>query len=91
MKDKLFSHQVQGITEQELKTDSAVMEKYGDIIGLSRPVSGKRKPMEMMNRAAQFGSFDALKGFSESIEDMTEAEQLQAEWLGDLRYLEDNC
>ena len=43
------------------------MSKYDDIINLPHHVSSKRKPMSMMNRAAQFAPFAALTGHSEAI------------------------
>jgi hypothetical protein len=41
--------------------------KYEDIIHLSRPRSGKRIPMTLENRAAQFSPFAALTGYEETI------------------------
>jgi len=43
------------------------MNEYDDIINLPHHVSDKRKPMSMMNRAAQFAPFAALTGHSEAI------------------------
>lgn len=43
------------------------IEKYEDIISLSRP-SSKRKKMSLNERAAQFSPFAALKGYEEEIE-----------------------
>ena len=37
--------------------------RYDDIIGLSRPVSGKHPPMPAGDRAAQFSPFAALTGY----------------------------
>lgn len=45
------------------------MSDYDDIINLPRHVSAKRKPMSMMNRAAQFAPFAALTGHSEAIDE----------------------
>lgn len=43
------------------------MSKYDDIIHLSHHVSRTRKPMPMINRAAQFAPFAALIGHDEAI------------------------
>ena len=40
---------------------------YDDIIDLSRPVYGKRKPMPVSDRAAQFAPFSALSGYGASV------------------------
>lgn len=41
--------------------------KYQDIIDMERPVSRKHKPMSLHDRAAQFASFAALKGYDEAV------------------------
>ena len=43
------------------------MSKYDDIIHLPHHVSRIRKPMPMINRAAQFAPFAALTGHDEAI------------------------
>lgn len=43
------------------------MSKYDDIIHLPHHVSRTRKPMPMINRAAQFAPFAALIGHDEAI------------------------
>ena len=43
------------------------MEKYGDILHLSPPISGKRAKMTNYDRAAQFSPFAALTGFEAAI------------------------
>ena len=43
------------------------MSKYDDIIHLPHHVSKTRKPMPMINRAAQFAPFAALTGHDEAI------------------------
>ena len=43
------------------------MEKYGDILHLSPPRSGKRAKMTNYDRAAQFSPFAALTGFEAAI------------------------
>lgn len=43
-------------------------DKYDDIINLPHHVSAKHPPMSMQARAAQFGSFAALKGHDEAME-----------------------
>ena len=45
------------------------MSNYQDILHLSRPVSGKRAPMSMIDRAAQFSPFAALTGYEDVIEE----------------------
>lgn len=44
------------------------MGQYNDIINLSRPKSN-RPSMSLIDRAAQFGSFQALTGHSEDVID----------------------
>ena len=46
-----------------------MMDKYADIINLSHHVSTRRPQMEIINRAAQFSPFAALKGYEEAIEE----------------------
>lgn len=46
------------------------MEKYRDIINLPRPVSKKRRPMAIGDRAAQFAPFAALTGHEEAVEEV---------------------
>ena len=41
--------------------------KYADIVDLPHPVSAKRSPMSMQDRAAQFSPFAALTGYEDSI------------------------
>ena len=43
------------------------MSRYDDIINLPHHVSKTRKPMSMINRAAQFAPFTALTGHDEAI------------------------
>ncbi len=45
------------------------MKDYHDIINLPRHVSTKRKPMPIINRAAQFAPFAALNGHEEAIKE----------------------
>lgn len=42
-------------------------KKYQDIIDMERPVSKKHKPMSIHDRAAQFASFAALKGYDAAV------------------------
>ena len=44
-----------------------MMEKYKDIIDLPHHVSQNHKPMDKINRAAQFAPFAALVGYEEAI------------------------
>ena len=43
--------------------------RYDDIIGLSRPISAKHKPMPIQDRAAQFAPFAALTGYTEAVQE----------------------
>lgn len=43
------------------------MSRYDDILHLSRPVSEKRAPMTLQDRAAQFSPFAALTGYDSVI------------------------
>jgi hypothetical protein len=45
------------------------MGKYDDIIDLPHPVSEKHPHVSMYDSAAQFSPFDALTGYSESIDE----------------------
>lgn len=45
------------------------MNKYEDIINLSRPIS-KHPPMSLNNRSAQFAPFSALTGYNEKIKEV---------------------
>ena len=51
-----------------------LIDQYADIIGLPHPVSRRHKPLSMMERAAQFAPFAALKGFDDEIDRTTEEE-----------------
>ena len=42
-----------------------VLERYGDILDLPRPVSALHPPMPAAERAAQFAPFAALTGLDE--------------------------
>ena len=44
------------------------LKKYSDIIDMPHHRSDKRKHMTMLERAAQFAPFAALKGYDEEIE-----------------------
>ena len=44
------------------------MKGYGDMVSLPRPVSDRRLPMPMKNRAAQFAPFAALTGYDEAVQ-----------------------
>lgn len=52
--------------------------RYDDIIDLSRPVSGKHRPMSREDRAAQFAPFAALTGYTEAVKKA--AEEFQDEY-----------
>lgn len=49
------------------------MGKYDNIINLPYPPKGKKSNITPEDRAAQFGSFKALNGFDEAIEDENRA------------------
>lgn len=56
--------------------------KYDDIIGLPRPVSGRRARMSMVSRGAQFSPFAALTGYDGVIREsarLTEQDTVLAE------------
>lgn len=55
------------------------MSKYDDIIHLSRPVSLKRMPMPMLDRAAQFSPFAALTGYEATIREAGRLTEKNAE------------
>lgn len=43
------------------------MSGYEDILSLPRPISDRRLPMPLRNRAAQFAPFAALTGYDEAV------------------------
>ena len=51
------------------------IEKYGDIIHLSRPISKNHPPMPVLDRAAQFAPFAALTGHNEAIQEVIRQSQ----------------
>lgn len=53
--------------------------KYGDILHLSRPVSGRHAPMPLSDRAAQFSPFAALTGYEAVIDEAGRLTQSSAE------------
>ena len=65
-------------------------EKYKDIIDLPNHRSKKYPHMSMIDRAAQFGSFDALTGHSDAIKEtarLTDKKiQLNEEQINDLNF-----
>ena len=63
------------------------MEKYDDIIDHPHYQSKKRKPMPMLNRAAQFAPFAALTGYDDAIKDATR--QVDEQQSHDLEHVED--
>lgn len=58
---------------QAIISEMAVMASYGDIINVPRPVSRTHKPMPREQRGAQFAPFAALSGFTEIIEETSQA------------------
>lgn len=45
------------------------MEKYDDILYLSRPISKRHPPMPLLDRAAQFAPFAALTGHKDAVKE----------------------
>lgn len=62
---------------------------YSDIINKERPVSTKRRPMSMMDRAARFSPFAALTGYEDAI-DKTAKISEEEMWLKDHDYYDDD-
>lgn len=58
-------------------------DKYAGIIDLPHHVSKTRRPMPLEERAAQFGSFDALAGFAAVIEGVGREVDLE-QGMGDI-------
>ncbi len=71
---------------------------YDDIINLPHHISEKHTPMSRENRAAQFGSFQALSGYEDSVKEearlTSTKEELSEEQLNELdrkaAFLKDN-
>lgn len=63
--------------------------EYDDIIHLSRPILATRKPMAMIDRAAQFSSFAALVGYEEALEETERQTEQRAELDDNERYMLD--
>lgn len=74
------------------------MSKYDDIIDLVRPVSKKRLPMSIENRAAQFAPFSALSGYNEAVKEIARitctkkdlSEEMKENINEKLQYIEKN-
>lgn len=45
------------------------MKGYSDMVSLPRPVSDRRLPMPIRNRAAQFAPFAALTGYDDAVQE----------------------
>lgn len=54
-------------------------DKYNDIIGLSHHVSKKRARLSMEARAAQFSSFQALRGHKEGVDETADIHEINVE------------
>jgi hypothetical protein len=54
------------------------MTPYDDIIGLEHPTSRRHPRMSLSDRAAQFSSFAALRGFEEEIDHTLEERLAEA-------------
>lgn len=54
------------------------MTPYDDIIGLEHPTPKRHPRMSRPDRAAQFGSFAALRGFEEEIDHTLEERLAEA-------------
>ncbi len=62
-------------------------KNYDDIINLPHHVSQTHQPMSMHDRAAQFSSFAALKGYDEAIEETARTKD-----IGDREvFTDDDC
>ena len=55
------------------------MSRYDDILHCSRPLSGRRAPMSLHDRAAQFSPFAALTGYDGVIAETGRLTQRQIE------------
>ena len=55
------------------------IEKYADIINLSRPVSDSRAKMPLIDRAAQFSPFAALTGYDSAVAEVARYTEQQVE------------
>lgn len=63
------------------------MSKYDDIIDLERPISKKRVPMSIENRAAQFAPFSALTGYEEAVKEtarLTDSKKILSEGIKEI-------
>ena len=63
------------------------MSKYDDIINLERPISKKRMPMSIENRAAQFASFSALTGYEDAVKEtarITDSKKILSEGIKEI-------
>jgi hypothetical protein len=54
------------------------MTPYDDIIGLEHPTSMRHPRMSLSDRAAQFSSFAALRGFEEELDHTLEERLAEA-------------
>lgn len=53
--------------------------KYDDILHMEHHVSPTRKPMPLLDRAAQFAPFAALTGYGDQVEEMRDRVEKAAE------------
>ncbi len=60
-----------------MSNNTNVQDTYEDIINLPHHTSLKHPRMSMSGRAAQFGSFAALRGHSQAIENTAEEHNQQ--------------
>lgn len=63
------------------------MSKYDDIINLERPISKKRMPMSIENRAAQFAPFSALTGYEDAVKEtarITDSKKILSEGIKEI-------
>ena len=65
--------------------DPEVLLKYGDIIGLSAPVSLKHPKMTGLKRAAQFSPFAALTGYEDEVQEAARLTDARMELYGDMQ------
>ena len=68
------------LTDQKMGSmKSNAAEKYADIIDLPHHVSKRHPRMALSDRAAQFGSYAALRGYSAAVKETVEESIRQTE------------
>lgn len=64
-----------------------MINKYEDILYVPHPVSKTHRPMNQLNRAAQFAPFAALTGFGETIQETSRRTESQVFLSEDQAYV----